>query len=248
MQTIGFGQIFDVLRGTCILQDAPTLHHYTDLDGLMGIFKTGELWATDIGFMNDTSEYEHANDMVVAELRSIGADVLPLSQPPLPRPNQEGITEFGGEWATRVGMTGVAERFLATSREGLLKPRLRSYVSCFCDSRNLLRQWRAYASGGYSIEFDGSQLASRFQGSDPPTLLARVEYSMDKQRDLIRSLLCNPPEFSPSKRFVFLKLSLRWLGAILRKLRIECASGEACQNMLGIIRLGAAFSKSEFSS
>jgi hypothetical protein len=36
-------------------------------------------------------------------------------------------------------------------------------------------------------------------------------------------------------------LSLRWPGAILRKLRIECASGKAGENTLGINRLAAAF-------
>jgi hypothetical protein len=191
VQSNDFRPILDVLRGTCILPETvpPPLYHYTDIDGLMGIFNTGELWATDVHFMNDTSEYDHANEMIAAELRSIGADVLPLSEPPLPSPSQEGVIELGGEWATRVGMTGVAKRFLETTQQDLLKPIFRTYVSCFCDSGNLLRQWRAYASGGYSIEFDGSLLGSRYQGSDPRAILTRVEYSEDKQKELIRSLL-----------------------------------------------------------
>jgi len=67
----------EVLRGTCILPDRvpQKLYHYTDLDGLMGIFNTGELWATDVQFMNDTSEYIHSNEMVTDEFSSMGADV-----------------------------------------------------------------------------------------------------------------------------------------------------------------------------
>jgi len=191
VQAYDFRRIFEVLRGTRILPDtAPQrLHHYTDLEGLMGIFDTGELWATDVRFMNDTSEYDHANEMVAAELKSLGAHILPLSEPPFPEPDEEGNIIIGEEYATRVGMRKVAADLLESTGQRLLKPQFRTYVSCFCDSGDLLRQWRAYASGGYSLEFDGSLLSGRYQGSHPTTLLARVEYSEDNQKELIRSLL-----------------------------------------------------------
>jgi hypothetical protein len=155
----------------------------------MGVFNTGELWATDVRFMNDTSEYDHANEMIGAELKAAGADVLPLSDVPLPSPNEEGTMVFGGEWATRVGMRGLASKLVEDTEKRILKVGFRTYVSCFCDSGNLLRQWRAYANGGYSVEFDGSLLTDRYQGSHPTALLAKVEYNADKQKELITSLL-----------------------------------------------------------
>ena len=36
------------------------LHHYTNQKGLLGIFETGEFWATKIQYMNDTTEFEYA--------------------------------------------------------------------------------------------------------------------------------------------------------------------------------------------
>lgn len=37
------------------------LYHYTTLDGLLGIVDKGELWATGILYLNDTSEFEAAS-------------------------------------------------------------------------------------------------------------------------------------------------------------------------------------------
>jgi hypothetical protein len=38
-------------------QDLPdTLYHYTDINGLKGIWEDGHLWATGSRFLNDTSE------------------------------------------------------------------------------------------------------------------------------------------------------------------------------------------------
>ena len=37
-----------------------SLSHYTDTDGLMGIFRSNELWATDTLYTNDRFETFHA--------------------------------------------------------------------------------------------------------------------------------------------------------------------------------------------
>jgi hypothetical protein len=152
----------EILRETCIVPDiAPVkLYHYTDLDGLMGILNTGQLWATDVKFMNDMSEYDHANEMIKTELSAMETEVLPLFDPPLPV--NEGIITAAGAFLRqskrRAEVIEMAEHLI------LYQKGYRCYVSCFCDSGDLLRQWRAYASGGYSIEFDGSVLSSRYQG------------------------------------------------------------------------------------
>jgi hypothetical protein len=36
------------------------LHHYTNQAGLLGIFETGEFWATKIQYMNDATEFGYA--------------------------------------------------------------------------------------------------------------------------------------------------------------------------------------------
>jgi hypothetical protein len=40
------------------------LSHYTSADGLMGIIKSRALFATNISFMNDLTEIDHAFDYV----------------------------------------------------------------------------------------------------------------------------------------------------------------------------------------
>jgi hypothetical protein len=37
-----------------------TLYHYTSQKGLLGIIEKGEIWATDILYLNDTMEYKYA--------------------------------------------------------------------------------------------------------------------------------------------------------------------------------------------
>ena len=81
--------------------------------------------------------------------------------------------------------------------------------------------------------------ALAFSANSPPSIPSPQPRSGSATGTKAPREKCNPPEFSPSKRFAFLKLSLRWPGAILRKLRIECASGRAGENTLGIIRLEA---------
>jgi hypothetical protein len=61
-----FERITNAFRVTCIFPGAAPKHvyHYTDLNGLIGILEKQELWATDITYMNDTSEYHYANSVI----------------------------------------------------------------------------------------------------------------------------------------------------------------------------------------
>ncbi len=44
------------------------LYHYTTLDGFLGIIRNSELWATDIRYLNDTSEYRMAPGLAVDKM------------------------------------------------------------------------------------------------------------------------------------------------------------------------------------
>lgn len=41
----------------------PILYHYTRLPGLLGIIDSKALWATDIRYLNDETEFHHAVDI-----------------------------------------------------------------------------------------------------------------------------------------------------------------------------------------
>jgi hypothetical protein len=44
------------------------LYHYTSLDGFLGIIKNKELWATDIRYLNDTSEFQTVPNLAVENI------------------------------------------------------------------------------------------------------------------------------------------------------------------------------------
>lgn len=44
------------------------LYHYTDVAGLIGICTSGSLWATNLRFMNDARELDHARHLMLKVL------------------------------------------------------------------------------------------------------------------------------------------------------------------------------------
>jgi hypothetical protein len=46
------------------------VYHYTDLHGLLGILNTKELWATDLAYMNDSSEEAYSAGVVATAVNS----------------------------------------------------------------------------------------------------------------------------------------------------------------------------------
>jgi hypothetical protein len=56
------------------------LYHYTGQAGLLGIIKTGELWATKIQYMNDATEFGLALTMARKELDATLARSNSLSE------------------------------------------------------------------------------------------------------------------------------------------------------------------------
>jgi hypothetical protein len=52
-----------------LMSSTKVLYHYTTTDALLGILQAGSLWATDIRFLNDSTEFTFARDLFVNELR-----------------------------------------------------------------------------------------------------------------------------------------------------------------------------------
>lgn len=66
---------------TLLITDRPqdTIYHYTDVNGLIGLIKTGCIWATHVSRLNDSSENKHGFNLVIEYVR----DNLPKSSKPL---------------------------------------------------------------------------------------------------------------------------------------------------------------------
>jgi Protein of unknown function (DUF2971) len=169
------------------------IYHYTDSAGLLGILRSGALWATDVWFMNDAVEATYGWERIDRFLRS--------------RDPQSDSERQVVEKATGI-MKSLRER------EGDLL----SYIACLSENGDQLSQWRAYGYGkGLSIGFDQSAL-KRLAASLPPPLeftVRRVAYDEDWQDTLIdshfhREVAALPSTVSDQEAFKAARMFVVW--------------------------------------
>src|ERR1019366_3776800 len=140
------------------------LYHYTTTDGLLGIIKSKELGATNVLFLNDTSELVDAIKLFAAELEY---DPLKLGE-----------------------RTGWIQTMILPNLD---TADIDHFVVSFCENGDLLSQWRAYGAQGfgYSLGFEPSALTRSPLGDCFPSnrLLRKVIYDLPTKRALIRARL-----------------------------------------------------------
>ena len=138
----------------------PSVFHYTDAAGLLGILRSESLFATDYRYLNDTAERGVIRELLMPILEAEIADITPKLV-------QKGWLDkkFYEELGLRVhGMeAGSMCRSIMTGMDNVSP----LFVLSFCkheeDSdafeNGLLSQWRGYAgSAGFAIEFDVDKL------------------------------------------------------------------------------------------
>jgi hypothetical protein len=104
--------------------------HYTTLQGFEGILSSGAIWATDLRFLNDTSEFVHAREIAKACLHEAEDVIRKL------RFEEIEFSEL------------IDKEFTA----GALSPREQSvFVSSFTTEPDLLSQWMRYADNGRGV-------------------------------------------------------------------------------------------------
>lgn len=140
------------------------VYHYTDAAGLVGMLKTGRIWATDYRFLNDRSEMDHTRKRAKKLINERLSGEL---KPPL--------QSFYREIA----------RFLDLDLLGDL------FVFSFSEEPDDLSQWRGYAREGlgFTIGFSGQAICEG--GNDPKSEYSffRVEYDHDMQMVAIERAL-----------------------------------------------------------
>ena len=120
----------------------PTLYHYTDAAGLMGIVDSGALWATHYAYLNDASEFRYAAGVMKEVVTEATADAKPDS------------------WKARflrvMSQDDNPSVYNADSRDADEQ----QFVACFCEGGDGLSQWRGYGKsiGGYSLGFKFADL------------------------------------------------------------------------------------------
>lgn len=135
------------------------LYHYTDVNGLVGIIETKNIWATDCRFFNDTSEIDYGIQLV----REVITDEMRQE-------NSEQDLEF-------------LER--SRNLEEVLFQLFDIYIVCFCEDGDILSQWRGYGDlgDGYSIGVESEKIkCDKYR-------VGRVIYSREEQESIIKGIL-----------------------------------------------------------
>ncbi len=151
------------LEATDEEQPPPCLYHYTSAQGLLGIIQSGELWATNVLYLNDASELLDANEVLASELET--------------EPVKLGDAD-----------ASYMQKFIPGHSEGVP---LDHFVVSFCETGDMLGQWRAYGAGnGYSIGFHSSALlaAAREEQNNlrGGCTLQKVKYQRNQKEEMIR--------------------------------------------------------------
>jgi len=111
-----------------------TLYHYTGNAAALEILTRGELWATNIHFLNDSSEFKHALELLKQEIDTR----LSTSK------NQQEH-----------------DALLEMSKESSLVSGVNVVTASFSEQRDDLSQWRGYGNGsGVAIGFAADRLRS----------------------------------------------------------------------------------------
>lgn len=161
-------------------QRPPSLFHYTDAGGLLGILRDSKLWASDLRFLNDAQEAIYALELFKSALGDLRNPALEESHP-----SHQYSEEFGRTFEGY--KRGVADE--------LGSPKFPVYVTCFCESGDLLSQWRAYGTDhGYTIEFNAEAIesaAEEIPGYHPDRMLMAVRYGREAAVQVLSTALQN---------------------------------------------------------
>jgi len=148
-------------------EDDIYLYHYTTLSGLQGILTNRMFWSSHSSSFNDPSELQYGKQLVKEELRKAK--------------NYEDRREITKMLDELLNYVDVYDTIL-----------YHNFVTCFCESGNLLSQWRGYADdgGGFSIGVTFSTDTSFFHEIDnlkdtSYLILRKVIYEPAKQKTLI---------------------------------------------------------------
>ncbi|MHB8870426.1 MAG: DUF2971 domain-containing protein [Thermoleophilia bacterium] len=152
------------------------IYHYTSAEGVLGILSSGELWATHVGHMNDSSELRYGLDLVLGRLAALD----------LAKRSEEFFV-----WSE-----------ILQDRLVQLGDRMDFYLSCFCQKPDLLSQWRAYGGNGvgYAIGLNARALPAGNQQPTgamwarpvdihPASFFVKVEYSRELHERLVGVLV-----------------------------------------------------------
>jgi hypothetical protein len=152
------------------------VYHYTNAPGLLGIITSSALWASDVEFLNDAEELTYARTDVLDRLRIVADETA------------SAIDKSNGAEQMRVEMIRNVVAELEKTAETSRSAAYHAYVTCFCESDDLLSQWRGYGgSGGYAIGFRTASFPTDV--SDVGPHFTKVSYGLDAARGELEAMI-----------------------------------------------------------
>jgi len=138
------------------------LYHYTSFSGLLGIVGIRALWASDIRYMNDSSELKHTADLLRTEIsRRLGAGH-----------GRHHLFDQFLDWFT----------YRITNGHML-------FASSFRANGNLLSQWRGYSRLGKGVSLGFSPDYILRCAGHHSFQIGRCIYDCEQQKQLIRRVV-----------------------------------------------------------
>lgn len=146
------------------------LYHYTSVHGFFKICESVNFRATQINYLNDSSEYTDAQELFMDELNKIKTENI-----------EKSVSEL-------------IDQLKSQYKQG--NPILNDqqvYVISFSEKCDDLSQWRAYCqNGGIHLGMDSNELkriANIQTKNEPKFKLVRCEYNENKKRNIINEFI-----------------------------------------------------------
>lgn len=152
--------------------DLKNLYHYSNAEGLLGIFESKTMWATNSLYLNDKTEINYTHQLI----EKIKDHLL----------SQASVAECQSEDQEYLpNYRGLLHRLSYNSLRP--KPKKDIFVTSFCEKQDLLSQWRGYGESGlgYALGFKTKQL----ENIDPKFTLYKIIYSEDKQKEILTKMV-----------------------------------------------------------
>lgn len=149
---------------------SPLYGHYTPLSGLIGIVKSQTLWATNIKFLNDEHEFQHAIDLI--------KNIVKNAKITKDHSDYNAYQEF---------KTHVNSRLNHLSNYDTESV----FTLSFSEQTDLLSQWRGYcpANNGYCIIFDVTKLYEEVKSKIKDCHLVKCIYDLKDKETRLKKVL-----------------------------------------------------------
>ncbi len=165
------------------------IYHYTTKEGLLGIIENGEIWASDLRYLNDAAEFHLAFELIESEMRST-PEIQALLRPDPPmglgRLMEQAVYPATPKIYRDEISRGILLEVTSQIITAMNKQKTHLCICSFSEERDCLSQWRGY--GQYGAAFSIGLYSKSIQGmaAGEKFTLGKCIYDPKEQTALIQ--------------------------------------------------------------